>query len=103
MYTVRKYQKMKKLRIDFCDFWEGFQKLDNFFYSRLSQYYEIEICNNPDVLIFSLFGEKNSKYRCKKIQYIGENARPNFFCSDYVISFDYLKSHRNIRYPIYNL
>jgi len=94
---------MKKIKINFCDFWNGFKKTDNFFYHRLCQYYEIEICDDPDIIIFSLFGKENQKYGCKKIQYIGENIRPSFFCSDYSISFDHLKSHRNIRYPIYNL
>jgi len=64
---------MKKIKIDFCDFWGGFDKTDNYFYNLLKEDYEVEISRNPDVLFFSLFGRSNTLYSCKKVFYTGEN------------------------------
>lgn len=94
---------MRKLRLDFCDFWPGFKKTNNFFYNRIKMFFDVEITDDPEVVIFSVFGNKNWSYRCKKIQFIGENIRPGFLTADYSISFDHMSSRRNIRWPLYNL
>ncbi len=41
---------MKKIRINFCDFWKNFNYKENDFYKILSQKYEIEISDTPDFL-----------------------------------------------------
>ncbi len=105
---------MKKIKIDFCDFWGGFDKTDNYFYNLLKEDYEVEISRNPDVLFFSLFGRSNTLYSCKKVFYTGENIPAplkglanNFFpkeiCCDYSFSFDYMEDERNYRLPHYLL
>jgi hypothetical protein len=98
----------KKLKLAFSDFWGGFEYNpnsntpvgDNVFYNILSERFDIEISNNPDFLIFSVFGNNHQRYSCKKIFYTGENIRPNFEFCDYSISFDYIEDDRNIRYPL---
>jgi hypothetical protein len=105
---------MKKIKIDFCDFWGGFDKTDNYFYNLLKEDYEIEISSNPDILFFSLFGKNNLRYSCKKVFYTGENIPPplkgidnSFFDNkvvcDYSFSFDYMDDDRNYRLPHYLL
>ncbi len=95
---------MKKIKLNFADFWHGAQGddlQDNPFYKLLSKRYEIEISEEPDFLIYSCFGAQFLKYTCPRIFYTGENVRPNFGECDYAFSFDYLKTDRNCRLPIY--
>lgn len=104
---------MRKIKIDFCDFWGGFDKKDNYFYNLLKEDYEVEISSNPDVLFFSLFGNQSARYSCKKAFYTGENIPPplkgienpffNGISCDYSFSFDYMDDERNYRLPHYLL
>lgn len=94
---------MNKLRLAFCDFWPGFDPESNYFVDLLSQNWAVEISADPDVLIFSVFGKAHRSFKCLKIQYIGENIRPNHLICDYSISFDMGSNPRNYRWPLYNL
>lgn len=93
----------KKIKIDFSDFWGGFDKTNNYFYNLLIEEFDVEITNNPDVLFFSVFGNQHQNYRCKKIFYTGENVAPPLGYCDYSFSFDYLDDSRNYRLPHYLL
>jgi len=100
----RKDNSMKrKIKIDFSDFWAGFDKTDNYFYNLLKEEFDVEISNNPDFLFFSLFGQNHQRYKCKKIFYTGENIEPPLEYCDYSFSFDYLDDARNYRLPHYLL
>lgn len=98
----------KKIKIAFADFWGGFEynpagksDFDNVFYRMLSEFYDLEISNQPDYLIYSVFGNSHQNYKnCKKIFYTGENIRPNFQTCDYSLSFDYMDDERNLRFPL---
>ena len=92
-----------KIKIDFSDFWGGFDKTDNYFYNLLKEEFEVEISNNPDVLFFSVFGNQHQSYQCKKVFYTGENVAPPLGYCDYSFSFDYLDDVRNYRLPHYLL
>lgn len=93
-----------KVKLDFSDFWRGFDKKDNFFYNLLSQRYDVEISSQPDYLIYSYFGKDYHKYDCIRIYYTGENIRPDFNECDYSFSFDFIEnSERNYRLPLYAL
>jgi len=93
----------KKIKIDFTDFWGGFDKTNNYFYNLLKEEFDIEITNNPDFLFFSVFGNQHQNYRCKKIFYTGENVAPPLGYCDWSFSFDYLDDTRNYRLPHYLL
>ena len=93
----------KKIKIDFSDFWGGFDKTDNYFYNLLKEEFDVEISSNPDYLFFSLFGQSHQRYNCKKIFYTGENIAPPLGYCDYSFSFDYLDDARNYRLPHYLL
>ncbi|MBA2846974.1 hypothetical protein HNP88_001158 [Methanococcus maripaludis] len=94
---------MDKIKINFTDFYDGFDKEDNFFTNLLSKRYSIGISDNPDYLIYSNFGNDYLNYDCIRIFYTGENIRPNFNRCDYALSFDYMNDHRHYRLPIYRL
>lgn len=93
----------KKIKINFSDFWGGFNRTDNYFYNLLKEDFDIEISNNPDYLFFSLFGNQHQQLNCKKIFYTGENVAPPLGYCDYSFSFDYLDDSRNYRLPHYLL
>ena len=98
----------KRIKINFTDFWGGFDKTNNYFYNLLKEEFDVEISNNPDYLFFSIFGNAHQKFGGVKISYIGENVSPvfkdqNVFGSDYSFSFDYLDDPRNYRLPHYLL
>jgi hypothetical protein len=92
----------KKIKIDFSDWWGGFDKTDNYFYNLLKEEFEVEISNNPDFLFFSLFGQNHQRYNCKKIFYTGENIAPPLDYCDYSFSFEPTLD-RNYRLPHYLL
>ena len=93
----------KKIKIDFSDFWGGFDKTNNYFYNLLKEEFDVVITDNPDYLFFSVFGNKHLNYKCKKIFYTGENISPPLHYCDYSFSFDYLDDERNYRLPHYLL
>jgi len=93
----------KKIKIDFSDFWGGFDKTNNYFYNLLKDEFDVIITDNPDYLFFSVFGNKHLNYKCKKIFYTGENMAPPLHYCDYSFSFDYLNDERNYRLPHYLL
>jgi hypothetical protein len=93
----------KKIKIDFADFWGGFNKTDNYFYNLLKEEFDVEISSNPDFLFFSVFGKNSTNYKCKKIFYTGENVQPPLGYCDWSFSFDYLDDTRNYRLPHYLL
>jgi alpha(1,3/1,4) fucosyltransferase len=91
------------IKIDFADFWPGFEKESNYFFNLLSTRYDIKISDHPDFLIYSVFGQEYLKYDCIRIFYTGENKRPYFHECDYAFSFDYIDDKRNFRLPLYAL
>lgn len=97
----------KKIRLAFSDFWGGFEydpsgktEYDNIFYRILSESFDIEISNQPDFLIYSVFGQSHTKFNGRKIMYTGENMRPDLEYCDYALSFDYIDDERNLRFPL---
>jgi hypothetical protein len=98
----------KKIKINFCDWWAGFNPIDNYFYNILKEEFDIEISSNPDYLFYSVFGNSHQNFRGTKISYIGENIAPVFkdqnpYGADWSFSFDYLDDPRNYRLPHYLL
>jgi hypothetical protein len=95
---------MKTIKLDFVDFWPGFNKTNNYFYNLLKNKYEIEITPDPDFVIYSVFGRSYKKYKCIRIFYTGENVRPNFKECDYAFTFDHIENNpRHYRLPLYGL
>ncbi|MFN8256703.1 MAG: glycosyltransferase family 10 [Bacteroidales bacterium] len=94
---------MDEIKINFCDFWNGFNKEENLFINLLRQKYSVSISEKPDLIFYSVFSKNFYKYKCIRIFYTGENLRPNFNECDFAISFDYINDKRHLRYPLYLL
>ena len=81
----------KTIKIDYCDFWGGFNKENNGISNLLKKHYNIEISDKPDFLFYSCFGGNHLNYSdCVKIFFTGENVLPNFNECDYASGFDYI-------------
>lgn len=113
---------MKKLKINFVDFWDGFDKTNNYFYHLLKLKYDVAIEEEkPDLLFFSVDYSKSKErnkyknHKCKKVFYTGENVRPNFSTfdidsdrysigkCDYAFTFDFINHPRHFRLPLWVL
>ena len=83
---------MKTIRINFCGFWNSFNKENNLFTKILSKHFNIEISDNPDFIICSNRGKpfEYMQYDCVRLMFMGENISPDFTVFDYCIGFDYL-------------
>ena len=57
--------------------------------------------SNPDVLVYSLYGNEHRRFRCKKICVMGENSFPDFNECDYAVSPHYIEFSRHLRVPFY--
>lgn len=93
---------MKRIKIKFVDFWEGFDSNNNFIVDSLKKIYDIEISDAPDYLFYSCFGHDFLKYDCVRIFYTGENVVPDFRMCDYAIGFEYMTyGDRYLRFPLF--
>jgi hypothetical protein len=92
-----------RIKLAFVDFWKNFDPTDNYFTRLLGRRFEIELTDQPEFLIFSVFGKRHRNFRCKRIFYTGENHRPDFWSCDYAFTFDHLDDPRHHRLPVYGL
>lgn len=94
----------RKIRVNFVDFYNGFNKMENDFMAILQRHFEVELSEEPEYLFYSVFGTSHIHYDCIKIFYTGECVVPNFNLCDYAIGFEYLQfGDRYIRVPLYQL
>lgn len=101
---------MKNIYINFCDFYNKFNKQNNNFIKILRKHYRVEISDQPEFLFYSCFGNKFKNFdNCIKIFYTGENVRPDFNDCDYAIGFDYItfenryfRQSRFVTHPAFN-
>ena len=86
--------------VDFSSTGDGNQ--DNFIVDLLRKRYHVVISDNPDFLIYSMWGDKHLEYDCTKIFYTGEPVSPDFNECDYAIGFDPLQfGARYLRLPLF--
>lgn len=94
---------MKKVRLGFCDMWEGFSAENNWFTNTLRQWFDLEITDNPDFLIFSQPGKQHRRFKCVKIYFGVESFDPNWRICDYALTCNRLDDPRHFRLPLYVL
>jgi len=94
---------MAKIKLAFTDFWKGFNPEDNWFYRFFDTYFDIELSDNPDFLIYSNFGHNYLNYSCYRIFYTGENLRPNHYECDFALSSDFRLRGNHFRLPLYGI
>ena len=93
----------RTVRLWFSDFWPIFKIEDNFFLKIIDKKYNIILDDkNPEFLFYSVFGNNFENYNCMKIQFLGEQLRPDLKKADYAMSFDYIENNpRHYRLPLY--
>ena len=97
------------MKIAFLDYWKypnSFDSHNNFFLHLLRQIFENVSVSDPEDadVIFSLgFGVDYTRFKdCIRIQYSGENVRPNLKSFDYSLTFDFDDyDGRNFRFPLW--
>lgn len=95
---------MRKIKLRFTDFWVDLNYVESVFYKLLSNRYDIELSDNPDYIIYSVFGYDYLKYDCIRIFYTGEQVCPDFDIADYAIGFEtMIFDDRYIRFPLFAL
>ena len=94
--------ELPTIRLQFAGFWDGFDPHDNFFTRLLGRRYRLELCEDPDFVIFSYVGKRRRDYRrwnCVRIFYTGENIEPDWSASDWAFSFEHSVHPRHFRMP----
>jgi hypothetical protein len=95
---------MRKIRIDFSDFWPGFCKTDNFFWNTLKTRFDVELHTQPDFLIYSnRLNHVHRVHNCTKIFFPIESYLPDWRECDYAMTSYYLEDPRHLRLPSYVL
>lgn len=92
---------MKQIKIKVVDWWDqSFE--DNFIIELLRKKFEVVESDNPDYLLYSVFGYKHIKYDCIRIFFTGENIIPNFNVCDYAIGMNHIIfEDRYLYYPLF--
>ncbi|PAF43767.1 hypothetical protein BKH45_00425 [Helicobacter sp. 11S03491-1] len=92
------------IKLKILDWWRGEKFEENYFVQKLSEKYHIVESQDPDYVLYSVFGYEHAKYDCIRIFFTGENICPDFNICDYGIGFNHLHfEDRYIRYPLFLL
>src|SRR6266704_614779 len=94
---------MRKIRIDFCDFGFNISKSQHFFLRLLRERFDVELCDQPDFLIYSAYGHEHRLHSGVRIFCSGESALPDFRECDYSIASCRLDDPRHLQLPFYVL
>ena len=89
-----------KIKINCCDFNER-ERLTNYIFLLIARHYEVEVSDDPEILVYSNGGREFLKYDCLRIFYTGENRRPDFTQCDFSFGFDHSDNPRHYRLPDY--
>jgi hypothetical protein len=93
---------MNPIRIDFCDFWPGFCKTDNFFYNTLKRRFPIQICDQPDYMIYAIPNRHQHRMHTGvRIFFCVESFAPDWSEYDYAMTTRYVDDPRHLRLPYY--
>jgi hypothetical protein len=94
----------QRVSIDFCNFWPGFPKTRNFFFNLLNERFDVQICDQPDFVIYA-DGPTHQQwlYNCVRIYFSTEQFLPDFRRCDYAFTCHYLDDPRHFRLPYYAL
>ena len=89
------------LLLDFADALGRQKKNDNFLHNLLARHYEVQIVDDPDVLIFTHYGHRNRLYSCKKIFYTQERYLPDWNNCDAAITSAFCDHSRAYYFPFF--
>lgn len=82
---------MKHIKVKFTGFYKNHRVEDDPIYKILCENFEVELSDDPEYLIYSVFDESHYRYdNCVKIFYTGENIVPDFNQCDYAIGYEHM-------------
>ena len=90
------------IRFKFVGFWDGFDPHDNFFTRLLQHYYQLDLCDSPDFILYTSIGKQRKDYQqydCVRIFYTGENLPPDWNACDWAFTFEHTLHPRHFRLP----
>lgn len=79
---------MKRIKVKYLDWWDGFAPEDYLINTILEKYYDIVETDDPDYIFCSMYSKRALDYDCVRIFYSGENFCPDFNLFDYAIGFE---------------
>ena len=94
---------MKKVRIDFCDFDVNFSKTNNYLFKLLAERFDLELCDQPDFLIFSNHGHSHRLHSGVRIFDSTESDMPDYRECDYSLASVKLDDPRHLQFQDYVL
>ncbi len=95
---------IKVIKLKFIGFWKDFDYTKTILYYCLSKHYQIEVCEDADYIICSIFGKayEYCKYPQVRIMYEGENYIPDFNLIDYgICNYPLDFQDRNFYFPFF--
>ncbi|MCC6231908.1 MAG: hypothetical protein IT580_04650 [Verrucomicrobiales bacterium] len=91
-----------RLRIDFCSFWDGFDKTNNWFWHTLRQRFDLELSDQPEFLFYSDGASQAWRMHvCTRIYFSVERHLPNWSHCDYALTCHELGDPRHLRLPYF--
>lgn len=93
---------MKTVKIKFVGFWKNFVPEESLFYKTLKKHYDVQITDDADYIICSMFGKEYQycKYPQIRIMISGENYIPDYNLIDYSIAtYPVHLQDRNLYFP----
>jgi alpha(1,3/1,4) fucosyltransferase len=101
MLSLARKHRMKHIQIDFCDFGPNGIKSDFYLYRVLAERFRLELCDQPDFLIFAPGGYVHRLHSGVRIFYSGESVLPDFRHCDYSVASVKLDDPRHLELPYY--
>ena len=89
------------LLLDFADALGRQSKTDNFLRNLLARHYDVQIVDDPEVLIFTHYGQRNRLYSCKKIFYTQERYFPDWKNCDTAVTSAFCKHPHCYYFPFF--
>ena len=90
------------IKIQFTDFYHLPNAEENYLYKYLKQYFNLELSDDPDVVIYSNYGFEHKEYKCLRVLFCAEYAIPNIEDCDYCFSQHHASYWgKNYRLPMY--
>ena len=90
------------VRLKFVGFWDDFDPRDNYLSRLLARRFRVELCDDPDYVIFAYVGRHRRDYRkydCVRIFYTGECIPPDWSACDWAFTFEHTSHPRHFRLP----
>jgi hypothetical protein len=89
------------IRVDFADFWPGFDKGDNWFVNTLAARFAVTLADDPDLLFYSCYGSDHLRARCTRVLVSWENRGWGFSQCDWAFTSDLSSAGRHYRLPLW--